>query len=74
MNMNNEKQEIQQQIAVLTADLTSPTSPIGDWKIIKIQEAILAGEPAPYDIVEVRAKRQEVRAEINRLQKLLEQE
>lgn len=74
MNMDNEKQKIQQEIAVLTADLTSPSSEIGDWKIIKIQEAILAGEQPPYDIVEVRAKRQKVRAEINRLQKLLEEE
>lgn len=73
MNMDNEKQKIQQEIAVLTADLTSPVSPIGDWKIIKIQEAVLSGEKPPYDIVELREKRQAVRVEINRLQALLEQ-
>ena len=66
-----ERRKIEQQIINLKADLESRESDIGDWKIAKAQEYILAGIECPYDIAELHAKRQAVRDEINRLRELL---
>jgi hypothetical protein len=60
--------EKQQEIANLTCDLTSPASPIGDWKVIKNQEALQVKLEPPYDPVELHAARQQVRDRINELQ------
>ena len=69
--MDNEKRsKIEQQIINLKASLESRESDIGDWKIAKAQEYILAGIECPYDIAELHAKRQAVRDEINRLREL----
>lgn len=57
----------QQEIFLLTAELESSASPIGDWKIAKYYEHVLAGLPAPYDIQELHTKRQAIRDRINEL-------
>lgn len=57
----------QQEICNITSELESSVSEIGDWKIAKYQEYILAGQPAPYDINELYAKRQAKRDQINTL-------
>ena len=66
-----ERRKIEQQIINLKASLESRESDIGDWKIAKAQEYILAGIECPYDIAELHAKRQAVRDEINRLREEL---
>ena len=43
----------QQEICNITSELESSVSEIGDWKIAKYQEYVLAGQPAPYDINEL---------------------
>ena len=58
----------QQEIYNLTSLLESPASPIGDWKIAKYHECVLAGEEPPYDIAELHTRRQEVRDKITALQ------
>lgn len=63
-----------QEICNLTQDLISPVSPIGDWKIAKIQEYTLSGLESPYDIADLHAKRQAVRDKINALQAELDAE
>lgn len=60
-------QQKQQEICNLTSELQASASPIGDWKIAKYQEYILAGKPAPYDINELYTKRQAIRDRINEL-------
>lgn len=50
------------------AALSSNSSRIGDWKVIKIYEARLRGEPDPYDAEELMQARQEIRNRINDLQ------
>ena len=66
-----ERRKTEQQIINLKASLESRESDIGDWKIAKAQEYILAGIECPYDIAELHAKRQAVRDEINRLREEL---
>ena len=65
--------KLQSEINCLISKLTATNSPIGDWKIIKIYEARLAGVTEPYDHAELAAERQKVRDEINELQKQLEE-
>lgn len=66
-----EKQEKRQSIINMTCDLSSPASKYGDWKITKIYEARLNGEPDPYNADELIAKRQEIRDSINATRKEL---
>lgn len=66
-----ERRKLEQQIINLKSSLESRESDIGDWKIAKAQEYILAGIECPYDIAELHAKRQAVRDEINRLREEL---
>ena len=68
-----EKDAISAEIRALVSSLDAPTSPIGDWKIVKIYEARLKGDPDPYDYETLSAERQEVRDRINELQAQLEQ-
>lgn len=56
------------EIGEILCDLSSYASPIGDWKIIKIQEARLMGQEDPYDLEDLVAKRQAARDRINDLQ------
>lgn len=63
-----ERERIEGQIRTLMSSLDAPTSPVGDWKIIKIYEARLKGEEDPYDYDELSSERQRIRDEINELQ------
>lgn len=60
--------EKQQKIISLIASLTSTSSNIGDWKVIKCYEYSLEGKELPYNLSSLAAARQEVRDEINKLQ------
>ena len=62
---------LEQERINLIQELTSPYSPIGDWKIMKIQEAALTQRAAPYDITELSAQRQAARARINEIEGIL---
>lgn len=53
-------------------ELSSSTSEIGDYRIIKTYEARLNNEEDPYDTKSILAKRQEIRNQINALQKELD--
>lgn len=66
------REELEQQIRNLTAELASTVSPIGDWKIAKNQEYLQAGLEAPYDINELHSQRQAIRDEINRIRREIE--
>ena len=68
---DDERMRKQQRIFDLTTELQSSMSPVGDWKITKYQEYILAGLEPPYDINELNEKRQKIRDEINQLRKEL---
>lgn len=70
-NEQMEEQEKRQSIINMTCDLSSPASEYGDWKIAKIYEARLNGEPDPYNADELIAKRQEIRDSINATRKEL---
>lgn len=63
-----ERESKEQEIRDLTQDLTSPVSPIGDWKVVKIQEYNLMQRSVPYDVDALHAKRQAARDRINQLQ------
>ena len=72
--MNDERRnELEQEIRNLRSQLTSDVSEIGDWKVIKYQEYVDAGKPAPYDINELNAQRQAVRDRINEIQRQLDE-
>lgn len=68
----NEYENKQAEINSLMSSLTSSASDIGDWKIAKYQECVLAGTKPPYDIIELHTKRQAVRDRINALREELE--
>ena len=53
--------------AQLMSNLSANTSPIGDWKIARIQEARMMGEPDPYDAVELVNQRRAARIRINEI-------
>lgn len=62
------KSVISQQINNLKWRLCGMDSDVGDWKVSKCQEYVLAGLESPYDIAVLHAKRQAIRDEINRLE------
>jgi hypothetical protein len=51
--------------AQLMSSLSANTSPIGDWKVMKIYEARMRGEADPYDFEALATQRQEVRNRLN---------
>lgn len=61
------------ELAQLMGNLAANTSPIGDWKIIKIYEARMEGQEDPYDFDSLAAARQATRVRINEIQKELEE-
>lgn len=73
MKKRMDQERIEGQIRTLVSSLDAPTSPIGDWKVIKIYEARLKGEEDPYDYDELSAERQRIRDEINGLQAQLDE-
>ena len=70
--MDEQRIEIQkkkQEIINLEASLSSNTSEIGDYRVIKCYEATLSGtKTMPYDTATLLAERQKVRDKINALQ------
>lgn len=68
-DMMEQISKIEQEIRCLKADLTSVSSSIGDWKIVKCMECQLIGAEFPYDINELRKSRQEIRDNINALER-----
>jgi len=56
------------ELSSLMSSLIANTSPIGDWKIIKIYEARLKGEQDPYDFETLSIERQAARDRINEIQ------
>lgn len=61
------------ELAQLMGNLSANTSPIGDWKVIKIYEARMEGKPDPYDFDQLAAERQATRNRINEIQHELEE-
>lgn len=51
--------------AQLMSNLSANTSPIGDWKVMKIYEARMRGEADPYDFEELVNQRQAARNRIS---------
>lgn len=54
--------------AQLMSSLAANTSPIGDWKVMKIYEARLRGEADPYDFEQLANSRQAARNRLNVIQ------
>lgn len=71
--LNIKYMQIRQEIISLKARLSADTSDIGDYRITKVYESRLKGEPDPYDVETLIAERQAVRDKINELQKQLEE-
>lgn len=71
VNVTEVREEIarkEQEIRNLEAALSSTSSDIGDYKIIKCMEYQALGIEMPYDINELNEKRQAVRDQINALE------
>lgn len=61
-----DKQKIKREIADLKSELSG-----SDYKVIKCYEAQLSGEPLPYDLVTLHNERDQIRAKINELERIL---
>ena len=68
-----ERAKIENEIRTLISKLDAPSSPIGDWKVVKCYEAKLQEKPLPYNLNELMEERQAVRDRINELQSQLEE-
>lgn len=62
-----ERNALNAEMAQLMGNLSSNTSPIGDWKLARIQEARLMGAPDPYDLNDLVKQRQITRDRINEI-------
>lgn len=69
----DKRNALRAELASLMSGLSANTSPIGDWKVIKVYEARMLGKEDPYDIEELAAKRQTVRDRINEIQNELKE-
>lgn len=67
----NKRNALNAELAQLMGNLSANTSPIGDWKVIKIYEARMKGDADPYDFDELAASRQAARDRINVIQQEL---
>ena len=56
------------ELVSLMSGLSANTSPIGDWKVIKVYEARMSGKEDPYDMEELSVQRQAARDRINEIQ------
>ena len=63
-----ERNALNAEMAQLMGNLSSNTSPIGDWKLARIQEARLMGAPDPYDLNTLVKNRQDTRDRINEIE------
>lgn len=64
----NESALLSQRVIDLQARLSSTSSEIGDYRVVKCMEASLMGKEMPYDLEELITARQKVRDEINEVQ------
>lgn len=64
----DKRNALRAELAELMSGLSANTSPIGDWKVIKVYEARMLGKEDPYDMEELAAKRQAARDRINEIQ------
>ena len=69
MNNTDAASNKQQEIINLKCSLSSEFSEIGDWKIAKTYEARMNGQADPYDFAALTKARQDVRDQINALEK-----
>ena len=63
----NSRDAKEAEIRCLKSDLLN--GEIGDWKLLKIQEARMTGGEDPYDLEELIAARNAARARINELER-----
>lgn len=63
-----ERNALNAEMAQLMGNLSSNTSPIGEWKLARIQEARLMGAPDPYDLNDLVKQRQITRDRINEIE------
>lgn len=64
----SEEQVASQRVIDLQAKLSSTSSEIGDYRIVKCMEASLLGKEMPYDLETLVRERQKVRDQINETQ------
>lgn len=64
--------ELENEYYCKKSTLTSNSSELGDWKVIKSMEAQLSGLPLPYDIEELHAQRQVLRDRISEIKEILD--
>ena len=64
----SEEQIASQRIIDLQAKLSSTSSEIGDYRVVKCMEASLLGAEMPYDVEKLISERQKVRDQINQTQ------
>ena len=65
----DKRNALRAELAELMSGLSANTSPIGDWKVIKVYEARMLGKEDPYDMEELAAKRQAGRDRSNEIKK-----
>ncbi len=69
--IREQREQLENQIISLKAQLSSNSSKIGDWKVIKFMEAKAAGDALPFTeeaFEAVLAQRRQVRNTINELE------
>lgn len=64
----DKRNALRAELAELMSRLSANTSPIGDWKVIKVYEARMLGHEDPYNMEELAAERQATRDRINEIQ------
>ena len=64
----DKRNALRAELAELMSGLSANTSPIGDWKVIKVYEARMLGKEDPYDMEELSSQRQAARDRINEIQ------
>lgn len=67
----DKRNALRAELAELMSGLSANTSPIGDWKVIKVYEARMLGKEDPYDMEQLSAQRQAARDRINAIQEEL---
>jgi hypothetical protein len=67
----DKRNALRAELEELRSGLSANTSPIGDWKVIKVYEARMLGKEDPYDFDELASLRQTTRVRINEVQEAL---
>ena len=64
----DKRNALRAELAELMSGLSANTSPIGDWKVIKVYEARMLDKEDPYDMEQLATERQAARDRINEIQ------